>query len=378
MLKIHSFLQRALKPVKVILPVAGKNKAGIAAVVLYAAVASFLILSPDTIYEHSSLQKAPVYTSGNTEEEVNGIEEETAIEAIVRMSPVSYKKEEVVQSGLAAYGIQYLNPYIPFKQSKSLITVNNDSKTNAEEILKTEAWSALEEGLTLRAGRTVNTKTADLSLKTDNSTQMSQAIEKNIKETGIAEKKSSTSEEAVQAAAKSKVDSSSTKEKSKITELEKISKKTASNEAKKLVRKTAENTVKKTVNKIKLNDEEIGVLQRIVEAEATGENVKGKMLVANVILNRVKNKDFPDSVKDVVFQRDGHTYQFSPIKDGRYFSVRISESTKKAVGRVLEGEDYSQGALYFSARIRADKNSMSWFDRHLKFLFKYGGHEFFK
>ncbi|SHO47134.1 cell wall hydrolase [Anaerocolumna xylanovorans] len=315
MLKIHSFLQRAFKPVKAMIPLSGKNKAVIAAAVLYIAVTSFLILSPDTIYEHSSIQKAPVYTSGNLNGKANGIGEETAIEAIVRTNPVIYKKAELVQSGLEAYGIQCVNPYIPFK-NKAIITAHSDSKT-------------------------------------------------------VVAKENTTLKEAVQATAKSRVDSSSTKEKTKNTEA-------ASTETKKTVRQEAKNTVKKTEYKVKLSNGEIEVLQRIVEAEATGEDVKGKMLVANVILNRVSNKDFPDTVKDVVFQKDGHTYQFSPIKDGRYYSVKVSEGTKKAIRRVLNGEDYSHGALYFSARIRADKNSMSWFDRHLKFLFKYGGHEFFK
>jgi N-acetylmuramoyl-L-alanine amidase len=102
------------------------------------------------------------------------------------------------------------------------------------------------------------------------------------------------------------------------------------------------------------------------------------MLVANVILNRVNDDSFPDTVEGVVFQQDGDTYQFSPIKDKRYWSVNISQDTVTAVERVMQGEDDSQGALYFSARDKADKNSMSWFDRNLEFLFEYGGHEFFR
>ena len=102
------------------------------------------------------------------------------------------------------------------------------------------------------------------------------------------------------------------------------------------------------------------------------------MLVANVILNRVKSSQFPDTVKEVVFQKNGRTTQFSPIADGRYWSVSISKSTREAVERVLNGEDESQGALYFSARSKAKKSNMSWFDNNLTWLFKYGGHEFYK
>lgn len=133
-----------------------------------------------------------------------------------------------------------------------------------------------------------------------------------------------------------------------------------------------------TVPVISLGTDQKEVLLRIVEAEATGEDIKGKMLVANVILNRVKSNQFPDTVSEVVFQKNGKIVQFSPIADGRYWSVTISKSTREAVERVLNGEDESQGALYFSARSKAKKSNMNWFDNHLTWLFKYGGHEFYK
>lgn len=126
-----------------------------------------------------------------------------------------------------------------------------------------------------------------------------------------------------------------------------------------------------------ITEEDKEVLLRIVEAEATCEDIKGRMLVANVILNRVVSKKFPDSIAEVVFQNNGVTYQFAPIKDGRYWTVEVSDETREAVERVLAGEDYSQGALYFAARRLANKDAMSWFDTSLKYLFRHGCHEFF-
>lgn len=133
-----------------------------------------------------------------------------------------------------------------------------------------------------------------------------------------------------------------------------------------------------STGKIKLSSSEKEVLMRIVEAEATGEDIKGKMLVANVVLNRVNNPRFPDTVEEVVFQKTGSLYQFSPIKDGRYYKVSISSETKKAVNRVLDGEDESKGALYFMARSRAKASNVTWFDRALTRIFQYGSHEFYK
>lgn len=129
--------------------------------------------------------------------------------------------------------------------------------------------------------------------------------------------------------------------------------------------------------KYDISEEDFEVLLRIVEAEAGGEDVEGKMLVAGVVLNRVNNPSFPDTVKEVVFQRENGTAQFSPVYSGRYDRVVISEETMEAVDRVLNGEDITEGALYFAARKYADSTKMRWFDEHLTFLFAHGGHEFF-
>lgn len=120
------------------------------------------------------------------------------------------------------------------------------------------------------------------------------------------------------------------------------------------------------------------ILERIVEAEAGGETQKGKILVANVILNRVQHKEFPDTIKGVVFAHKGSRYQFSPIADGRYYKVHVSNDTKKAVRQALQGVDESRGALYFMERSAADSSNVTWFDTALTRLFRYGCHEFYK
>lgn len=127
-----------------------------------------------------------------------------------------------------------------------------------------------------------------------------------------------------------------------------------------------------------LGEEDMEVLLRIVEAEAGGEDEDGKLLVANVVLNRVRNEKFPETVKDVVFQQENGVTQFSPVSNGSYYRVQVSEETVSAVERALSGEDISEGALYFAARQYADSEKMKWFDSNLTFLFEYGGHEFFK
>lgn len=129
---------------------------------------------------------------------------------------------------------------------------------------------------------------------------------------------------------------------------------------------------------MELSAEQLTVLETIVEAESGGEDIYGRMLVANVVLNRVLSNEFPDTVKEVVFQNNGKTYQFSPVRSGgRYYTVTVSETTKAAVARVLSGEDYSDGALYFFARRLTSEKKAKWFDTALDKIVEYGCHEFF-
>ena len=128
---------------------------------------------------------------------------------------------------------------------------------------------------------------------------------------------------------------------------------------------------------ITMTDQDYEALLRIVEAEAGGEDPQGRTLVAEVILNRVLADQFASSVYDVVFERTGGSPQFATTADGRYYTVEVMPETVEAVEKAIHEEDLSQGALFFSARSKAEKNDMAWFDRNLKWLFQYGGHEFY-
>lgn len=124
---------------------------------------------------------------------------------------------------------------------------------------------------------------------------------------------------------------------------------------------------------IQFSEQDYDVLLHIVEAEAGGCDHQGKVLVANVVINRVRSGGFPSTVTEVVYQNN----QFSPVKSGTLYSVSVSEGTQAAVNAALTGEDYSCGALFFAARSKANPSNMRWFDTHLRYLFEYGGHEFF-
>jgi spore germination cell wall hydrolase CwlJ-like protein len=123
-----------------------------------------------------------------------------------------------------------------------------------------------------------------------------------------------------------------------------------------------------------LTIKEYNVLLRIVEAEAGGEDIIGKMLVANVIMNRVNSSRFPDTVTEVVYQKNHNgRAQFSPTVDGRMESVKVTLETEIAVLRALCGEDSSNGALYF----RSKRINSAWHDRALERVLVHGNHIFY-
>ena len=127
-----------------------------------------------------------------------------------------------------------------------------------------------------------------------------------------------------------------------------------------------------------MTDNDYENLVAVVEAEAGGEDVEGRIMVANVILNRVEDENFPDDVTSVIWQKAGGSSQFSPTEDGRIHSVTISNTTREAVNRAIDGEDLSQGALYFIAKDQAETDNIAWFDETLTHLFDHGGHSFYK
>ncbi|WP_343210603.1 cell wall hydrolase [Anaerolentibacter hominis] len=138
-----------------------------------------------------------------------------------------------------------------------------------------------------------------------------------------------------------------------------------------LIEKEREKAEAMAAGRVWLEKDEIRLLERLVQAEAGGESYEGKMLVANVVLNRVESSKFPNTVTKVIYQKS----QFTPASTGKINRVKVSKETKAAVAEVLNGKDNSGGALYFVAKRYCNA---SWFDRALTWLFKVGNHDFYK
>ena len=113
------------------------------------------------------------------------------------------------------------------------------------------------------------------------------------------------------------------------------------------------------------------LLAKIAMAEAEGCNTRTKTLIIMCVLNRVWSDEFPDTIKDVIFQEN----QFSPIDNGRWDRVEPNEDCYEAVRIVMEAKyDYSGGATYFENCADED----NWHSRNLEFLYESEGIRFYK
>lgn len=121
-----------------------------------------------------------------------------------------------------------------------------------------------------------------------------------------------------------------------------------------------------------LSAEELLLLQKIVMAEAEGEPYEGKVAVANVVLNRLRSANFPDTIRNVIYQK----HQFSPVANGRMDRVKPSEETIKAVHAALHGEKAVSDDTYFFLSLTLAQDLTVHHSR--TFAKKIGNHSFYK
>lgn len=85
---------------------------------------------------------------------------------------------------------------------------------------------------------------------------------------------------------------------------------------------------------------ELQLLACLVEAEAGNQDLTGKRLVVDVVLNRVADPDFPDTIAGVIYQPG----QFSPVTDGGLAAAyhTVSQESFDAVNAELADQiDYT-------------------------------------
>ena len=122
--------------------------------------------------------------------------------------------------------------------------------------------------------------------------------------------------------------------------------------------------------------EEAQLLMRMAQAEAGNQGIDGMWLVMSVAINRIKSKNFPDNITDVIYQNatteNGTViYQFSSVADGRIDEqVVLSNEVHEALAMIESGEVAKQ-IIAFEVK---DSTAL---DKYFKYAFTFRDHRFY-
>lgn len=91
-----------------------------------------------------------------------------------------------------------------------------------------------------------------------------------------------------------------------------------------------------------ITGEDIDLMAKLVSAESIGEPYTGKIAVASVVLNRTIDPHFPNTIRDVIFQKNA----FSCVKNNK-INANANQDCYNAVYDAIRGADPTNHALFF-------------------------------
>jgi N-acetylmuramoyl-L-alanine amidase len=113
------------------------------------------------------------------------------------------------------------------------------------------------------------------------------------------------------------------------------------------------------------------LLARLITAESGDEPLEGQVAVAAVVLNRVNDSGFPNTIQGVIYQ-DG---QFKCLP--KLSSIIPTESSFQAAAAALNGQDPSHDALYYYNPKLSSPEGLAFFNSgKLRTTVKIGNHVF--
>ncbi len=115
--------------------------------------------------------------------------------------------------------------------------------------------------------------------------------------------------------------------------------------------------------------DEIYLLAKLINAEARGESYEGQVAVGAVVLNRITNSNFPNTLAGVIYQ----PLAFTAVSDGQMY-LEPNATALKAAEAAAGGWDPSGGAIYYYNP--AKTNSKWMFSRPI--ITRIGNHVFAK
>lgn len=90
------------------------------------------------------------------------------------------------------------------------------------------------------------------------------------------------------------------------------------------------------------NSSEVYLLAKTIHAEGRGEPYVGQVAIGAVILNRVRDDAFPNTIAGVVYQK----HAFTAVSDGQ-INLEPNETAMRAARDAISGWDPTGGAIYY-------------------------------
>lgn len=118
--------------------------------------------------------------------------------------------------------------------------------------------------------------------------------------------------------------------------------------------------------------EDLYWLSRIISAESQGEPLEGQIAVGNVVLNRVASDQFPNTIREVIFDKKNGV-QFTPVANGTIYNTPTAQSVA-AAKLVLSGSSTAGKSLYFFAPALSQG---TWIRQNRTYLKTIGCHQFY-
>lgn len=109
------------------------------------------------------------------------------------------------------------------------------------------------------------------------------------------------------------------------------------------------------------------LLAKVIYAEARGESYTGQVAIGAVVLNRVRDSRFPNTVAGVVYQ----PWAFTAVNDGQ-INLEPNLTAYQAADDALNGWDPTYGSVYYYN----PKTATSSWIRSTKYVTQIGNHIF--
>jgi spore germination cell wall hydrolase CwlJ-like protein len=148
-------------------------------------------------------------------------------------------------------------------------------------------------------------------------------------------------------------------------------------EEKSLNKKETAKVVKEV--KEKYTKAELRLLSALIYCEAQGESYNGKLAVGIVVLNRVRSNRYPDTVKNVIYQK----YQFSPTTNGtlkkalaEYDKGRFTSSSEKDCIKAAKAALNGTKSITVNGKEKSFSKYLSFSGSLKGYTYRVGNHKF--